>query len=82
MKKCAVKDGWFLDDWGPIPEQPAPAGYWVRAAGEALLIPVVFTLGMLLLLLGVIVYVVVLAVLLCIYPVVRVCSGPHEEPRP
>lgn len=81
MKKSAVKDEWLLDDWGPIPEPPASAWDWLRTAGEVLLVAVVFTLGMLLLLLGVFVYVVVLAVLLCIYPLVSDCDGSVQEPR-
>jgi hypothetical protein len=60
---------------------PASAWEWLRTAGEVIVVAVIFTSGMVVLLLGVVVYVVSLAALLYIYPSVSACDGSHEEPR-
>ena len=81
LRRPAMKETWPFADWGPIPEPPASAWEWLRTVGEALLVAVAFTSGIFVLLLGVVVYMVILAALLCIYPFVSACDGTDEGPR-
>lgn len=77
----ALREKWLLDDWGPIPEPQSATWEWLRTAGEALVIAIVFTSGMFVFVLGVVVSVVVLAALLYVCPLVSACGGSTEGSR-
>jgi len=54
---------------------------WLKTAGEALLVAAVFTLGMLVLLQRAVLWVVMMIVFVCTYPIVSARGATEAEPK-
>lgn len=70
--RTAMKKKILFDDWGPVPDVEESRWDGLRTAGEVVLIAACLMLGLLGLVVGGVLYLIILAALLCAWPFVGV----------